>query len=87
MRGHAKEVLMLARKALKPEAGSIIDNELKVLERLAADRHQGMRSPLRRSHLLEFSFFFVLSSLQAWRSPSLAVCEVAIQNLHLPRLS
>ena len=38
---HAKEVLMLARKALKPEAGSIIDNELKVLERLAADRYKG----------------------------------------------
>ena len=38
---HAKEVLMLARKALKPEGGSIIDNELKGLERLAADRHKG----------------------------------------------
>jgi hypothetical protein len=33
----AKEVLVLARKALKPETGSIIDTELKELEKFVAD--------------------------------------------------
>ncbi|HEY5770634.1 MAG TPA: tetratricopeptide repeat protein [Terrimicrobium sp.] len=37
----AKEVLALARKALKPEIGSIIDTELKNLEKIVADRSRG----------------------------------------------
>ena len=37
----AKEVLVLARKALKPEAGSMIDTELKELERFVADGSSG----------------------------------------------
>jgi tetratricopeptide (TPR) repeat protein len=37
----AKEVLALARKALKPETGSIIDTELKNLEKIVADRSSG----------------------------------------------
>ncbi len=37
----AKEVLALARKALKPEIGSIIDTELKNLEKIVADSSRG----------------------------------------------
>jgi hypothetical protein len=37
----AKEVLVLARKALQPEPGSIIDSELEELERLATDVSKG----------------------------------------------
>ena len=37
----AKEVLVLARKALKPDIGSIIDTELKDLEKLVADGSSG----------------------------------------------
>ena len=38
MRGHAKEVLMLARKALKPERGSILDSRAEGPRKAAADR-------------------------------------------------
>jgi hypothetical protein len=37
----AREVLVLARKALKPESGSIIDTELKELEKFVADGSSG----------------------------------------------